>query len=93
MAQIKMYLLFIAINVVIDFAIPIFFGARIINVLTSNALWIYPLVIILLGLLFGFLIGLFTPKSKQQDAYKWGQIFSSTALLIIILIWSNNNIN
>jgi hypothetical protein len=93
MSQINTCLLFIAINLFIDFLIPILFGAHIIDVLTSNALWIYPLLIVLLGILFGFLIALFTSKSRQQDAYKWGQVLSSAALLIMMVIWSNNNIN
>ena len=92
MSSINLYLLFLGINLLIDFAVPILFGANLASVVTDNMLWLYPIGVVLCGVLFGFLISLFVSKAGERKAYLWGQIISSAALFVILLNWSYTNL-
>lgn len=90
MKQTNKFILFIVINLIITFLVPVLFGVGIISVLTSNGLWILPLLVVLFGVLVGYLISLFIKKDRESSAYLWGQIPPSLLLLVLM---TNGNYN
>jgi DNA polymerase III alpha subunit (gram-positive type) len=91
MQHINKFLLFLGINLVITLIIPILFGSSIVDTLTSNGLWVLPLLIVLLGVLLGYIISFFMKKEKEVKAYLWGQVPSAILLLAFITNSSYNS--
>lgn len=61
---------------------PVLFGAGVVDVLSSNGLWIIPLIIVLLGVLVGYFISLVVTRHKEDNAYLSGQIVSCLLLFV-----------
>src|SRR5215213_2162243 len=76
------FIFFLVIDLIVVFIMPILFGAGILNVLSSNGLWIMPLIVVLLGVLIGYFISLALKKDKEGRAYLWGQVLSCLLLLV-----------
>lgn len=77
------YILFLLINLVVVFLPIIMYGASLNGALTSNGLWIMPLLGVLVGVLLGFLFSLPFSKDWEDKAYLWGQILSCLLLLLL----------
>lgn len=88
MRHINKFILSLLINLIVIFSIPVLFGANIINLLYSNGPWILPLLVVLSGVFFGWVISLLFGKDKNEFSYLSGQIISCIGLLIILTIVS-----
>lgn len=80
------FILFLAIDLIIILITAIVFGADIINVLSSNGLWIMPLPFVLFGVLIGYLISLALKKDKEDKAFFWGQLLSCILLFVFSIV-------
>ena len=94
MQAFKQFLQFYFIGVLLVFITVLFFGTKLLNIITSPGLYILPIIFCIAGYVVGLIIFELNlrPKEKKKKLFAFGYCFGMLALLTVTIILAVNTL-